>query len=135
WAHVDDLRGSRVPDRTRATDTEQRVAVDGELGVIDMGVIVLRAVEHHHPTLEGVRVGGVAEIPLPELLRDHARLHDGGVEEVAFEHEEATVGLQWPVVRPDDIRVHDLSPATIVADGAAVDRERALTNEAALHQL
>src|SRR6185437_12818026 len=74
-------------------------------------------------------------MPLSELLRDHARLHDGGVEDVASEHEEAAIGLQRPLERADDGRVHDLPPAAILAERAAVDGERPFPDETMLHQL
>ena len=111
-AHVHHLGRAGIADRAGAAHEQDGVLVDAERGVVDAAVVVLRAVEDDGAALEALRVVGVGQVAVAELLGDHARLHDRGVEQVAGQHEEAGALLERAVERADDVLVLD--------DGAAV---------------
>src|SRR5215211_8034513 len=71
------------------------------------------------PALERVRVPRVVEIALLEFRADHARLHDGGVEQRPLEIEEPGLLLQRMVVGADDLAVPGVLAAAVFADGLA----------------
>src|SRR6185295_8244310 len=85
WLHVHDFRGARPTERPGTSNHEDRALVDAERRIIDAGVIVARAIEHHSATLKGFVPG---EEATTEISRDHTRLHDREVEQVPVQHEE-----------------------------------------------
>ena len=56
-------------------------------GIVDVVVIILGPLEHDGAALEGVGILRIGKIAIAELLRDHAGLHDGGVEQVTVQHD------------------------------------------------
>jgi hypothetical protein len=87
--HVDHLGRTRIADRAGAAHEQQRVLVDLERRIVDPVMIVLRPVEHHGLALEHAGMRRIVEVALAEFLADHAGLHDGVVEQIAAQHEEA----------------------------------------------
>ena len=98
-------------------------------------MIILRPVEHEGGAFERHRVLRVFEIALAELVRDHARLHDRAVEEIAREVDEARFGLHRRVECLDDRTVFRELALVVLAEGLAVDRHRILVDEALGDQL
>ena len=129
--HVHDLGGARIADRPGAAHDQDRVLVDAERRIVDAVVVILRPFEDDDAALEGVRVVRVREIALAELLRDHARLHDGAIEQRALEVEEAGLLLERLLVRADHVAVPARLAAAVLAHGPAVDGERVLVDLAA----
>ena len=103
--HVDHLGAAGIADRPGAADEQHAVLVDLRGRIVDAVVIVLRPVEHDRPALEGVRGFRIGQIAVAELLRDHAGLHDRGIEQVALQHDEAGVLDQRIVERADDVGI------------------------------
>ncbi len=54
--HVHHLGAARIADRPDAADEQQRIFVDGERGIVDAGVIILRSVEHHRAPFECIGI-------------------------------------------------------------------------------
>ena len=130
--HVHDLGAARIADRPGAAHEQQAGLVDLERGIVDALVVVLRPVEDDGAALEGVGVLRVRQVALAELLGDDAGLHDGAVEQVALEDEEAGLVLQRLVVRADHVRVDRGAVGAVLADGLAVDGQRVLVDLAGL---
>ena len=89
-------------------------------------VIVFRPLEYDGAALERVRVFRIHQIAVAEFLRNHAGLHDRGIEEVAAQHEEACVLHQRLVVTPDHVAIGLRRLAAIIAHGMAVDGDERL---------
>ncbi len=85
-------------------------------------VIVLGTLEHHRAAFERVGILGIGEIALAELVRDHAQLHDRGIEQIAGEHLEAGILPQRLGIGADHVRISDRGAFDILAHGLAVDR-------------
>ena len=100
----------------------RRALVDFEIGVVDAVMIVFRSLEHDGAPFEGVRVARVRQVHATEVFGHDARLHDGGVEQVARQDLEAGLGLHRLPVGPDDVGVLDQGVGDVVAHGAAVGR-------------
>src|SRR3984957_4376541 len=79
--HVHDLRAAGIADRAGATHEQDAALVDVERGIVDAMMIVLRPLEHDRAPLEGVGILGIDQIAVAEFLRNHAGLHDRGIEE------------------------------------------------------
>src|SRR5665213_1408481 len=130
--HVHHLAGAGIADRPDAADKQQRIFVDLEFRIIDTVVIVLRSVEHHGAALEGVVILAIGEEALAEFIRYDAGLHDGGIEQVAFEHLETGFLFHRPFVGADDVGILDVGAFDILAHGLAVDRHRVGVDAAGL---
>ena len=57
--HVDDLGPAGPADGSGAADHQDGAFVDAERGIVDAGVIILRAVEHHRAALERLGSGSL----------------------------------------------------------------------------
>src|SRR3546814_6688211 len=84
--HVDHFRAARVADRPRATDDEDGVLVDLELGDVDATVIVLWPVENDDAAPEYNGMFGIGKIAAAQLGGDHRELHYGPFDKVAPEN-------------------------------------------------
>ena len=133
--HVDHFRPARVADRPGAANEQNAVFVDLELRVVDAVVIILGAFEHDRPALERVRVFRVGEETGAELLIDHARLHDRVVEQIAAQDDEAGVLFEGLVDWHDDVGIVRMNPGAVFSNRLAVDGQRLLMDELALHEL
>ena len=87
--HVDDLGAAGIADRAGPAHHEDGRAVHAEGLVIDPLMEIDRPVEDIGRALECVRVVRVRQEPFAEGRADHACLHDGAVEQVAAEIDEA----------------------------------------------
>src|SRR5690606_8475200 len=101
----------------------------------DARVIVLRTIEDDSPALERIRIVRIRQIAIAETLRDHARFHDRRIEQVAAQNREARLLLERLVERTNDGRLENRGIATVLADRAAIHRERVLRDQALLHEL
>ena len=77
---------------------------------------------------------GIDQIAVAEFLRDHAGLHDRGIEQIAAQHQEAGVLHQRLVVAPDHVAIGLGRLAAIVAHGAAVDGHGVFMDALVRHQ-
>jgi hypothetical protein len=68
-AHIHHLGGTGIAQRANATDEEDGVFIHTQRLVIDIGVIVLRAIKDDGLGLEGIGVFGVGEIALRGIPR------------------------------------------------------------------
>ncbi|MNZ72957.1 hypothetical protein D3C78_913520 [compost metagenome] len=134
-AHVHHFRCTRITDRACTAHEEDGVGVDAERRIVDAVVVIFRTIEHYGAAFEGLRIVRVGEVTVAEFFRNHARLHDGGGEQVAAQNAEACTLLEWLVVRTDDLFVFDDGATAIVADGLAVDGHRVFLDEPLGHQL
>ncbi len=100
-----------------------------------MRVIVLRTVKHHGRALEGLGIGGVAEIAAAEVFGDHTRLHDRRIEQIAAQHQEARVLAQRIRERTNHLRVLNLMSAAVLGQRAAIDCQSVLADEPVLEKL
>ena len=98
-------------------------------------VVFFGPVEHHGAAFEGVRVPGVRQVALAELFRDHARLHDCGIEQVARQHLESRLLFERLAVRTDHVAVLALGVRDIIAHSLGVDGERIGVKAAGAEQL
>ena len=132
--HVDDLGAAGIADRPGAADEQHAVLVDVERGIVDPVVIILRPLEHDGAALERVQVFRIDQIAVAEFLRDHAGLHDRGIEQIAAQHQEAGVLHQRLVVAPDHVAVGFGGLAAVLAHGAAVDGDGVFMDALVRHQ-
>ncbi len=98
-------------------------------------MIFLRSIENHGGSFESLRIGGIAQVSLAEVVRDDARFHDRGIEQVAVQDDEACVVAQRLLERADDLRVLNLVPLAVLCERAAVDRAGIFPDQAVLQQL
>ena len=103
--HVHHLGRAGIADRSDAADHQDGALVDAERGVVDAVVVILGALEHHGTAFEGFGIGGVGEIAAAEFFRDHARLHDRGIEQIATQQLEAGGLFERIAVRQDHVAV------------------------------
>jgi len=89
------------------------VLVDPKRRIVDAAVIILRPVEHDGAAFERTRILGIGEITIAELLGDHARFHDRGIEQVAAQDFESRRHFQRPTIGPDDISIADFRPGDV----------------------
>ena len=82
-------------------------------------MIVFRTIENHTFALENALAARLTQIALAEFRRDHARLHDGEIEQVALEDEETGPLLQRLVIRQDHIAVGGFPAFQIFRHGLA----------------
>src|SRR5690242_16374789 len=122
--HVDHFRSAGVADGPGSAHEEYAARVDAQSGIVDPGVVILRPVKHNSTALEAFRVMRIREVPIAEFFGNHARLHDGGIEQVAPQYEEARLVGQRPLERSDHGLVENLCSSTILTDRASVDGRR-----------
>ena len=122
--HVHHFRAAWVADRPDATNEQHRVLVDGERRILDVAVIIFRAVEHDGAALEGIRILWVGQITLPEFIADDARFHDRGIEKISGQHFESCLLHQGPTVGADHVGVAALCLGDVLTHGFAVDGKR-----------
>src|SRR5690606_16477370 len=96
--------------------------VDAFRRIVDARVIVFRSIKDCGLALECIRVLRIGQIALAELLRDHACLHDGAVEQIALQVYEASLLHQRIGSRADDVPVQVLGPGAVFPYRLAVDR-------------
>src|SRR3984957_7668487 len=85
---VHDLGAAGITDRSGAAHEQNAAFVDVERGIVDAMVIIFRTLEDDGAALERVGVLRVHQIAVAEFLRNHAGLHDRGIEEVAAQPQE-----------------------------------------------
>src|SRR5690606_20733285 len=112
---------ARPAERSRSTDDEDGALIDAKRRIVDAAVIILRTVEDDRPPLEDILVTRLAEITLAEFLRDHRGLHDGEIEQVALEHEEARPLLERIAKGTNDFAIRRGAAFEIFSHGAAGD--------------
>src|SRR5687767_1291589 len=98
-------------------------------------MIVLGTVEYDGAAFESVRIRRVRQITLPEFVRDDARLHYRGIEQVAREDLESGLLFQRLLVGTDDVAVRRRRVLQIRTNGLAVDRDRFDVEAAGTEQL
>ena len=116
--------GSDSRSGRRRAWNEKRRLVDGERRVFYAAMIILRPLEYDAAALEGVGIAGIGQEARAEIFGDDARLHDGGIEQVAAQHLEAGVALERGRVRADDVGVLRRRGGDVLAHGPPVDGER-----------
>ena len=83
-------------------------------------MIVLGPVKDDGTAFEGIRVVGIAQVALAELVTDNTGLHDCAVEEVAFEVDETGFGFHRIGNRTNDVVVLYGRSCTVFGNGLAV---------------
>ena len=84
-------------------------------------VIIVRTLEHDRPRLEPILGPRRREIALAERRRDHRRLHDPEIEQIALQHQEACPLHHRRVERLDHLAVAGLAPRDVLTDRPARD--------------
>ena len=98
-------------------------------------MIILRPVKHDCQPFKGVGIVRVGQITVAEFGADDAGFHDGCVEQVARQHQEACILDQRLVIRADDLLILYFHAPAIVAHGLAVDGHRAFMDQPLRDQL
>src|SRR5262249_38299667 len=132
--HVHYLGAARITDRAGAADEQHAIFVDLQRRIVDAPVIILRTVGHDRAPFECLWMLRIRKIAVAELLRNHARLHDRAVEQVAAQHDESGLLDERTVVSADYLAVPRTFATAVLARGLAVHRARALTDLAGLDQ-
>ncbi len=90
-----------------AAHEQHAVLVDVQCRIIDMRVVVLRSVEDDRAALERVGILRIGQVAVAEFLRDHAGLHDRGIEQVAAQHQEPGLLRQRALERANHRFIQD----------------------------
>ena len=98
-------------------------------------MVILGAVEDDSPALEHPFVAGLLQVAAAELLRDDAHLHDGEIEQIALQHQEAGTLLQRFRKGADDLAITRLAALQILRHRPARDRRTVSVELAGLQQL
>jgi len=85
-------------------------------------VIILGTVEHHRLSLERIRVVRVRQIARPKIIGNDRCFHDGAVEQISFEVDEAGRGQHGVLDTADNIFVRNFDPGAVLSDRFAVGR-------------
>ncbi len=134
-AHIHDLRSAGESNRACTAHHQQRLGRNPVVRAVDPRVIVLGAIEHRDGAFEGIRIFGIRQEPLAEVVRNHTGLHDRAVEQVTRKDEKPCgphdrVG-EWP----DDPLVLDRDVTAIVADRLSIHGRRIFGDQPMRHQL
>ncbi len=109
--------------------------VDFQRRVVNAVMIIFRAVKHDSLAFKGIRVFFVRQIAIAEFFRNNAELHDCRREEIAAQHTETSMFLQWIIISLDDIAVFNRGILAVFTNGLAINSDRIFMNEALPHQL
>src|SRR4029078_4598354 len=95
------LCGAGIAYWATPADEQHGACIDLQRRIVDAAVIIFRSVEYDGAALEGVRILWIRQIARAKVLRDHAELHDRGVEQVTPENPKSGALLQRLVIGAD----------------------------------
>ena len=133
--HIDDLGRARPAKRPCPPNDKDALFIDPEGRVVDAFVIVLRTVKDERRALEDALIAWLLQVPLAKLIGNNTHLHDGKVEQVALQHQEASTVLQRLIVRSDHLPVARLATSKILCHGLAGNRATGTIKVAGFKQL
>ena len=119
--HVDDFGRAGIAHRPAIAHEQHGIFVNGQRGVIDAVVIILRAIKDHGRALPGVFIAFALEVSFAKVVADDRGFEQARVKEVAAEHDKARVFFQGLVVRLDDALVFNGNAFEVFAHGFARD--------------